>query len=182
MVAGFVLVPTAAQADPSFYKTPLFGSAKTPNGTLLVADAGQGVVNGDTGALVAALPGVTDIAPITNTSFWATTSGPDVEADTGQALWRVDNGVPTMITNLFTFEHDKNPHPTAVDSNPFDVTDFGRGRALVADAGGNSLVKVERFGIRSSWPSCRTSSCPPTTSRSSRAARPGRPTSATSRR
>jgi hypothetical protein len=146
VVAGFVLVPTAAQADPSFYKTPLFGSATTPNGTLLVADAGQGIVNGDTGALVAALPGVTDVAPITNTSFWATTSGPDVEADTGQALWRVDNGVPTMITNLFTFEHDKNPHPTAVDSNPFDVTDFGRGRALVADAGGNSLVKVERFG------------------------------------
>ena len=66
-VAGFVLVPTAAQADPSFYKTPLFGSAKTPNGTLLVADAGQGIVNGDTGALVASLPGVTDIAPITNT-------------------------------------------------------------------------------------------------------------------
>ena len=51
-----------------------------------------------------------------------------------------------MITNLFTFEHDKNAHPTAVDTNPFDVTDFGRGRALVADAGGNDLIKVERFG------------------------------------
>ena len=57
VVAGFVLVPTAAQADPSFYKTPLFGSATTPNGTLLVADAGQGIVNGDTGALVAVASG-----------------------------------------------------------------------------------------------------------------------------
>jgi hypothetical protein len=144
--AGFVLVPTAAQADASFYATPLFGSATTPDGTLLVADTGQGIVNGDDGSLVAALPGVTDIAPITNTSLWAITTGLDTGTDSGQALWRVDNGVPTMITNLFAFEEEKNPHPEAVDTNPFDVLDFGRGRALVADAGGNSIIKVERFG------------------------------------
>jgi hypothetical protein len=145
-VAALVLVPTAAQADPSFYESPLFGSAVTPNGTLLVADTGQGIVDGDDGSLVAALPGISDVDPITDTSLWAITSGPDVEADTGQALWRVENGVPTMVTNLFTFEATKNPHPETVDSNPFDVEDFGRGRALVADAGGNSIIKVERFG------------------------------------
>jgi hypothetical protein len=145
-VAAFVLVPTAAQADPSYYSTPLFGSATTPDGRLLVADAGQGIVDADTGALVASLPGVTDVAAITNTSLWAITAGQDTEADSGQALWRVENGVPTMVTNLFAFEEEKNPHPESVDSNPFDVLDFDRGRALVADAGGNSLVKVERFG------------------------------------
>ncbi len=145
-VTAFVLVPTAAQADPSFYESPLFGSATTPNGTLLVADTGQGIVDGDDGTLVASLPGISDVDPITDTSLWAITSGPDVEADTGQALWRVENGVPTMVTNLFAFEEAKNPHPETVDSNPFDVEDFGRGRALVADAGGNSIIKVERFG------------------------------------
>ena len=141
-----MLAPTVALADPSFYKTPLFGSAITPDGTLLVADAGQGIVDGDDGSLVASLPGATDVAPITNTSLWAITTGDDVEADTGQAFWRVENGVPTMIANLFEFEETNNPHPETVDSNPFDVADFGRGRALVADAGGNTIIKAERFG------------------------------------
>ncbi len=146
VVAGFVLVPAAALADPSFYKTPLFGSATTPDGTLLVADAGQGIVDGDDGSLVASLPGVTDVAPITDTSLWAITAGQDTTTNSGQALWRVENGVPTMIANLFEFEEEHNPHPEAVDTNPFDVADFGRGRALVADAGGNTLIKAERFG------------------------------------
>jgi hypothetical protein len=146
LVAGLVLVPTAAQADPSFYKTPLFGSTTTPNGTLLVADAGQGIVDGDDGTLVAQLPGVTDVAPITDSSLWAITAGLDTTTDSGQALWRVENGVPTMIANLFAFENEHNPHPEAVDTNPFDVADFGRGRALVADAGGNTIIKAERFG------------------------------------
>ena len=146
LVAGVVLVPTAALADASFYKAPLFGSTTTPDGTLLVADAGQGIVDGDDGTLVAALPGVTDVAAITDTSLWATTAGQDTTTDSGQALWRVDNGVPTMIANLFAFENEHNPHPEAVDTNPFDVADFGRGRALVADAGGNTVIKAERFG------------------------------------
>ena len=146
LVVGLVVVPTAALADPSFYKTPLFGSTTTPDGTLLVADAGQGIVDGDDGSLVAALPGVTDMAALTDTSLWAITAGDDVEADTGQAFWRVENGVPTMIANLFEFEETHNPHPETVDSNPFDVADFGRGRALVADAGGNTIIKAERFG------------------------------------
>ena len=52
LVAAALLVPTAAQADPSFYATPLFGITVAPGDTLLVADAGQGIVNGDTGALL----------------------------------------------------------------------------------------------------------------------------------
>jgi hypothetical protein len=146
IVAGFVLVPTAAQADPSFYKSPLFGSTTTPDGTLLVADAGQGVVDGDTGALVASLPGVTDVASSSGGGLWAITGGgPGVENQ--QFLYQIDgSGNATQKADLWAFEKESNPHPEAVDSNPFDVADFGRGRALVADAGGNTIIKVERFG------------------------------------
>ncbi len=84
-----VLVPTAAQADPSFYEGPIFGST-TSGSTLLVADAGRGIVNGDTGALVAALPGADDVAVRSGGGLWATTgAGDDPEEDTGQGVWRI---------------------------------------------------------------------------------------------
>jgi len=142
VVVAFVLVPTAAQADPSFYESPIFGST-TAGSTLLVADAGRGVVNGDTGALVAALPGISDVAVRSGGGLWATTgAGEDPEEDTGQGIWSISGGNATLIANLFEYEEKVNPHPETVDSNPFDVADAGRGMALVADAGGNSLLLV----------------------------------------
>jgi hypothetical protein len=139
----FVLVPTAAQADTSFYDSPIFGATTAPGDTLLVADAGQGIVNGDTGALVAALPGVTDVAVRSGGGLWALRSGEDVLADTGQSLWRVGSGgSTTLVVNLFRYEEKFNPHPEAVDSNPFDVADAGGGKAVVTDAGGNSVLLV----------------------------------------
>ena len=144
MVAAvaFVLVPTAAQADPSFYESPIFG-ATTSGSTLLVADAGRGVVNGDTGALVAALPGISDVAVRSGGGLWATTgAGENPEEDTGQGIWRITGGNATLVANLFEYEEKVNPHPETVDSNPFDVADAGGGMALVADAGGNSLLLV----------------------------------------
>lgn len=141
-VAVFVLVPTAAQADTDFYESPIFG-ATTAGSTLLVADTGQGVVNGDTGVLVASLPGVTDVATRSGGGLWALRSGDDPEADSGQSLWRVGSGgATTLVANLFEYESFFNPHPEAVDSNPFDVADAGRGKAVVADAGGNSVLLV----------------------------------------
>lgn len=141
--AALVLVPTAAQADPSFYESPIFGIT-TAGSSLLVADAGQGIVNGDTGALVAALPGVDDVAARSGGRLWALTgAGDDPEQDTGQALWSISaGGVATQVVNLFTYEQFFNPHPDSVDSNPFDVADAGGGKALVADAGGNDLLLV----------------------------------------
>jgi hypothetical protein len=38
------------------------------------------------------------------------------------------------------------PKLVAVDSNPFDVEDAGGGEALVADAGGNTLLKIDEHG------------------------------------
>lgn len=44
VVAGFVLLPTAANADPDDYAGAIFGIDTTADGRLLVADSGQGVV------------------------------------------------------------------------------------------------------------------------------------------
>lgn len=141
-IVALALVPTAAQADPSFYESPIFGST-TSGSTLLVADAGRGVVNGDTGSLVAALPGITDVAVRSGGGLWATTgAGEDPEEDTGQGIWRISGSSATLVANLFEYEEKVNPHPETVDSNPFDVADAGDGMALVADAGGNSLLLV----------------------------------------
>ncbi len=141
-VVALALVPTAAQADPSFYESPIFGST-TAGASLLVADAGRGVVNGDTGALVAALPGITDVAVRSGGGLWATTgAGENPEADTGQGIWRISGSNATLVANLFEYEAKRNPHPDTVDSNPFDVADAGHGKALVADAGGNDLLLV----------------------------------------
>lgn len=145
-LAGFALVPTAAQADPSFYDSPLFGLAKGDHGSLVVADYPRGIVNGDTGALVAALPQIQDLAPRGHGRFWAITAGADPTVSSNQSLYRIDGGVATKVADLFAFEAANNPHPAAVDSNPFDVLDLGRGSALVADAGGNDLLKVDSHG------------------------------------
>lgn len=142
ILAGLLLVPTAAQADPNFYATPLFGLTTTPDGRLLVADTGQGIVDADTGTLVASLPGINDMAAIRNTELWAVASGPAGE----QVLYKVVNGVPSEFADIGAFELEKNPHPATIESNAFDVTDLGGGEALVADAAGNTLVEARRFG------------------------------------
>ncbi len=148
-VAALVLVPTAAQADPSFYAGPIFGISTGPDDQLLVANAGKGVVDGETSDLIAELPGITDVDPIAGTDdLWAVTgAGDNPEEDTGQAFWRIDgDGEATLIANLFEFEAKSNPHPATVDSNPFDVEDLGGGEALVADAGANALLKIDKHG------------------------------------
>ncbi len=135
--AAFVLVPTAAQADPSFYVGPIFGTT-TAGSTLLVADAGKGIVNGDSGALVAALPAVNDVAARSGGGLWAITSGDEGE----QKIYRVAGGTATEVADLGEFEARHNPHPALVESNPFDVADAGDGTAVVADAAGNSVLLV----------------------------------------
>lgn len=146
LLTGLVLVPTAAQADSSFYDSPIFGVATDTDGTLLVADYPNGIVNGDTGALVASLPEVQDIASRGGGKLWAITAGADPLTSSNQSLYSIEGGVATKFADLFAFEEDKNPHPFAVDSNPFDVLDAGRGEAYVTDAGGNDLLHVKRFG------------------------------------
>ncbi len=155
----FVLVitvgqPAAAKTGPgaatASYGTPVFGIATAPDGSLVVADYGAGIVELRKGAsrLIADLPAVTDIAPIGSGSMFAVTGiaiAPDFE-DTAQKLYRVSRGHVRQIADLFAFEETVNPHEAEVDSNPFDVAALTGGKALVADAGGNDLLIVDQRG------------------------------------
>jgi len=141
-IFGVLLVPTAAQADPSFYASPLFGIATTPNGGLFVADAGQGIVDADSGALVAALPGVNDVAPIGQGEFMA------VATAESSGVWRVSRGRAQMVADTGAFEAQVDPAGDGTDegSNPFDLARLNGHRTLVADAAGNILLVVDQKG------------------------------------
>lgn len=132
------------------FATPIFKLAVAPDGSLLVADAGAGIVelrNG-VGSLIAELPGVTDVGPIGLGDMFALRGGgPGL---TTGALFRVSRGSTQLIADLYQFEADHNPHPTAIDSNPFDVEVLNGGDVLVADAGGNDLLIVDQKG-RVDW-------------------------------
>ena len=150
LVAAAVLLPTAAQADPSFYGTPMFGIDLAPGGQLLVADAGQGVVDADTGALVAPLPGVTDVAPIGRGDMLALTStfAPGAHG----ALYRVSKGSTRKLADLQDYELQNDPAGDGTDegSDPYDLARMNGGKTLIADAAGNDLLVADEAG-RVDW-------------------------------
>jgi hypothetical protein len=152
MAIVFAMVTAAGIHAVSSYEfaTPIFKLAVAPDGSLLVADAGAGIVelrNG-VGSLVAELERVTDVGPIGRGDMFALRGGGPGQK-TG-ALFRVSRGSMRLIADLYQFEADNNPHPTAVDSNPFDVEVLNGGDVLVADAGGNDLLIVDQNG-RVDW-------------------------------
>lgn len=148
-VVTLVAAPTAAGAVGGF-QGPVFGIATAPNGDVLVADASAGVlaIRAGQASLQATVPGATDVSAIGRGSYWVSTgAGEDPEADTGQGLYRVAKGRSHKVANLFAFEARVNPDGNAPpDSNPFDVQSLGGGAALVVDAGGNDLLRVDRQG------------------------------------
>ncbi|MFE9691896.1 ScyD/ScyE family protein [Micromonospora sp. NPDC005806] len=148
-LTGGLLIPAAsAQASvPSYeFASPAFGLATAPDGSLLVADAGAGIVelrNG-VGTLAAPLPGVTDVAPIGRGDMFAVTGGG--EDASARKLFRVSGGATREIADLGAFEAAVNPDGEEIDSNPYDVAALGGGKALVADAGANALLVVDQQG------------------------------------
>lgn len=135
-------VPTTAAADEPF-AGPLFGLGTDADGNVVVADAGRGVARAD-GTLIAELPGVTDVAASDQGWLWAITG---LGAPNEQRLFKVSmDGTVTEFADLGAYEAKHNPHPAEVDSNPFSVIDVGGGEAAVADAGGNTLLKVNKHG------------------------------------
>ena len=129
----------------------LFGLATSKDGSLLVADATQGIVaiRGGERTLFAALPNATDVGAIGVGNVYAITggAGPGNLPPPGLAsLFRISNGQATLVADLFAFEADVNPHPAMVDSNPFGLTVLSGGGVLVADAGGNSVLYVTNQG------------------------------------
>jgi hypothetical protein len=152
LLIGLLFVPVAANHDegvPSYpFATPVFGLADV-DGSLLVADAGAGIVelrNGK-GKLIAELPGVTDVAPITRDIMFATTGGnPEgPNPPTARKLYLVVHGSVHEFADLGAFEASVNPDGGAIDSNPFDVAVTPRG-LVVADAAANALLSVDWFG------------------------------------
>ena len=144
---GLALALSAGLAVAEDFATLLFGLTTAPNGDLLVADSGAGVALFDgQPRLEIELPGITDISAIGRSSLWATRTGTDPLGDSGQALFRLSQGSRHEIANLFEFEAmydpDQGPHPV----DPFDVQSLGGDAALVADAAGNDLLRVDRWG------------------------------------
>lgn len=149
LVAILAALPAAAMANgvPAFdFASPLFGLAVAPDGSLLVADTGAGVVElrSGEGGVVAELPGVADIAPIGRGDMFAITSGGS--DPTSGKLFRVSRGGTAMLADLAAFEAANDPDGGGVDSNPFDVAVLNGGHALVADAAGNDLLIVDQRG------------------------------------
>jgi hypothetical protein len=149
ILAFVIMLPSTALADgeePFEFVTPLFGLAASPDGSLLVADSGQGIVELRKGAgqLVMELPGVVDVDPFGRGNMLALTGGG--EGDTAGRLFKVSRGKKHEIANLMAFEAEFDPDGAGVDSNPFDVAALKGGKALVADAGGNDLLFIDKKG------------------------------------
>jgi hypothetical protein len=149
VLAALLAAPTAAGAVGGF-QGPVFGIGTAPNGDILVADASTGVfaIRDGQVSLQATVPGATDVSAIGRGSYWVLTgAGEDPQANTGQGLHRVSRGSSQKVVDLFEFEATVNPDGNdPPDSNPFDVQSLGGGAALVVDAGGNDLLRVDRQG------------------------------------
>jgi len=147
VTAALMLVAASTKTDAVIYPfaTPVFGLAAGPDGSVVAADAGAGIVEirKGVGTLVAQLPGVTDVAPIGHGDMFAITSVPF--GGEGK-LYRVSRGSTREIANLFDFETRVNPDGGAIDSDPFDVEALTGGTALVADAAANALLVVDQQG------------------------------------
>jgi hypothetical protein len=150
--AGLVMLPAGASAGGQGVTTvatgfsgPLFGLNVGSHGALLVADSGAGPTRiGSNGSLhvIAPIPGVSDvIAPKRGALRAVQSNGP-----TASKLYRVTRGSAVPYANIGAFEANVDPADDGVESNPFDLADFGNGRTLVADAAGNSVLVVNRFG------------------------------------
>ncbi len=148
-VVAMLALPATAGAVAGF-SGPVFGLGTSDGGAVLVADAGAGIrtLQGSVIQSTIPLPGVTAVSSASADVLWATTgAGDDPESDTGQAVHRIVNGVPTMVANLFEFEETNNPDgQDPFDSNPYDIQALGPENALVVDAGANALLELDSTG------------------------------------
>jgi hypothetical protein len=157
LAAVLAFVPVAAHGShPSNYlfATPVFGIDTAFDGSLLVADAGAGIVRlrHNRGTLIAKLPGVTDVAPAWFGLLAVTggTTAPGPPPPLARKLFRVVRGEVTQLADLEAFEKSVNPDGGVIESNPFDVAALWNGSALVADAAANALLIVDHKG-RVDW-------------------------------
>jgi len=74
------------------------------------------------------------------------TGGGDPQGPTDARLWRIKDGVVTEVADLGKFEADHDPDGAGVDSNPYHLAKLSRNKILVADAGGNDILIVDKDG------------------------------------
>ena len=163
--AAMVLVPTAAHAHPDFYESPIFGIANAPGGALYVADAGQGIVDADSGEVIASFTGMNDIAPIGRGDALGV-GHHEIEGGVQTGVFRISRGSAAFVADTAAFEAAVDPAADGTEegSNPFDLARLNGGKTLVADAAGNSLLYVDEHG-RIDWvatfPARTDVACPP---------------------
>jgi hypothetical protein len=153
LVVAWAFVPTLAHESRTStypFATPVFGLDTAVDGSLLVADAGAGIVRlrHNRGTLIAELPTVTDIAQTWFGLFAVTggTTDPSQETPLRRKLFKVVSGRVTQLADLAAFEAAVNPDGGVIESNPFDVAALWNGSALVADAAANALLIVDHKG------------------------------------
>jgi len=151
------LTASIASADGPGWKTVsqdfhglLFGLNAGQNDQLLVADSGAGPTkldpdSGET-SLLASLPNVTDVIQVGRGEYMALTGGGDPAGPTDARLWRIKDGDVTEVADLGKFEADHDPDGAGVDSNPYHLAKLSRNKILVADAGGNDILIVDKNG------------------------------------
>jgi hypothetical protein len=138
-MTGFAPSAAAAHAAPYEFASPVFGLAAGPGNVLFAAESGAGVVRLEDGEgqVVVELPGVVDIAPVRPGLMWAIGN---------KKLYRVVKQEPRRLVSLGRFERTVNPDGAEINSNPFDVASLGSKRALIADAGANTLLIGNKRG------------------------------------
>lgn len=100
--------------------------------------------------------GPSDVAFIDDSSFFVTLNlggdpaqradMPEEQQSAGWLLKASTDGTSEPFADIAAFESSDNPEPTLVDSNPYSVAVVDGG-AIVADAGGNSLLMVDESGV-----------------------------------
>lgn len=73
---------------------------------------------------------------------WLSFNGPDRQELMGAVVSIGEDGTVTEVANTWAFEEANNPDGLIVDSHPYDIAAGPDGWLWVADAGGNSLIRV----------------------------------------
>lgn len=163
-VAATVLALTAgvASAHDSGWKTvsqdfetPMFGLNPARHDQLLVTQlAGPTKLDPDDGdtSLIASLPSAAADAIQVGRREYLAVTGEDEPGVEGQAsLYRIKNGQVSLVADILAWELANDPDESGNDpgedsaSNPFDLAKLGN-KTLVADAGGNSILVVNKKG------------------------------------